>query len=93
MYTFKVNGMGCGSCVNKITQAIQNQDHAAKVFVNLPNRVVTVESAEPETIILTIIQKLGFNASLATRTHHATFATSTTKELRSYCVSSSIAKT
>jgi copper chaperone len=65
MYTFNVNGMGCGSCVNKITQAIQNQDHAAKVVVDLANRLVTVESAVPETAILTIIQKLGFNASVA----------------------------
>jgi copper chaperone len=66
MYTFNVNGMGCGSCVNKITQAIQNQDSRAKVVVDLPTRLVTVDSAESETVILTIIQKLGFNAAIAT---------------------------
>jgi copper chaperone len=41
MYTFKVNDMGCGSCVNKITQAIQNQDPEAKVVVDLANQLNT----------------------------------------------------
>jgi copper chaperone len=66
MYTFNVKGMGCGSCVNKIIQAIQNQDDEAKVVLDLPNRLFTVESAKSETTILTTIQKLGFNAALAT---------------------------
>ncbi len=64
MYTFDVNGMGCGSCVKKITQAIQNQDVKAEVVVNLANKVVTVDSAESAAAILTIIHKLGFDATV-----------------------------
>jgi copper chaperone len=66
MYKFNVKGMGCGSCVKKITQAIQNQDYEAKVVVDLINRLVTVESRESETIIMNTIQRLGFNVALAT---------------------------
>ncbi len=66
MYTFNVNGMGCGSCVNKITQAIKNQDHEAKVIVDLSSRLVTVESMAAAATILSIIQQLGFDAALVT---------------------------
>lgn len=64
MYTFHVSGMGCGSCIKKITQAIQNQDVKAEVVVNLANKVVTVDSAESAAAILTTIQKLGFEATV-----------------------------
>ena len=64
MYTFDVNGMGCGSCVKKITQAIKNQDAKAEVVVNLANKLVTVDSAESAAAILTTIQKLGFEATV-----------------------------
>ena len=65
MYTFTVNGMGCGSCIKKITQAITDQDAKAVVVVNLANKWVTVETAESAAAILTTIQKLGFDAAVA----------------------------
>jgi len=64
MYTFHVSGMGCGSCIKKITQAIKNQDAKAEVVVNLASKLVTVDSAESAAAILTIIQKLGFDATV-----------------------------
>lgn len=45
MTSFTVNDMSCGHCVRSITQAVQAQDPAAQVVVDLPRHRVDVASA------------------------------------------------
>ncbi len=43
MFSLNVSGMGCGSCVSKITKAIQTLDQDARVEVDRAAGKVTVE--------------------------------------------------
>ena len=44
MQVFNVQGMTCGHCVKAVTRAVQEQDAAAKVEVDLAARQVRVQS-------------------------------------------------
>ena len=61
MIQFKVNGMGCNSCVRKIKQAIQAQDPDATVEVDLISKSVKVVSPMPGDVISGIIVGLGYH--------------------------------
>ncbi|OOL33738.1 heavy-metal-associated domain-containing protein, partial [Pseudomonas sp. FSL W5-0299] len=51
MFVLDVSGIGCGSCVSKITKAIQSLDNEATVSVDRSAGKVSVESSEsPEQI-------------------------------------------
>ncbi len=45
MTSFTVNDMSCGHCVRSITQAVQAQDPAARVEIDLAQHRVDVASA------------------------------------------------
>ncbi|WP_273649747.1 heavy-metal-associated domain-containing protein [Pseudomonas aeruginosa] len=62
MFSLNVSGMGCGSCVSKITKAIQTLDHDARVEVDRAAGKVTVESTESAESIRELIQELGYAA-------------------------------
>ncbi len=62
MHVVKVSGMGCGSCVAKITKAIQQLDGEAAVRVDRPQGKVEVESAESLEAVCQVITDLGFPA-------------------------------
>ncbi|OOL33694.1 heavy-metal-associated domain-containing protein [Pseudomonas sp. FSL W5-0299] len=52
MFVLDVSGIGCGSCVSKITKAIQSLDNEATVSVDRSAGKVSVESSEsPEQTI------------------------------------------
>lgn len=61
MYQFKVDGMGCNSCVRKITQAIQAHDPEATVQVELKSKQVKIGSTMPGSVISGIIVDLGYH--------------------------------
>ena len=65
MVVLTVSGMGCGSCESKIKQAIAQLDPQAKVVVDRPNGVVTVDSQQPAETLLALVQRLGFVAAIA----------------------------
>lgn len=44
MQVFSVEGMTCGHCVRAVTQAVQSQDPAASVKVDLAAKEVGVDS-------------------------------------------------
>ena len=46
MFVLDVSGIGCGSCITKITKAIQALDNEAKVLVDRAAGKVIVESSE-----------------------------------------------
>lgn len=62
MHIFNVSGIGCGSCVAKITKAIQGLDESAKVTVDRAHGKVEVVSVENEGDICQRITDIGFPA-------------------------------
>lgn len=62
MHELNVSGIGCGSCVTKITKAIQGLDETASVSVNRAEGKVKVESAESMEAVCHVINELGFPA-------------------------------
>ena len=65
MHVVKVSGMGCGSCVAKITKAIQQLDGEAAVRVDRTQGKVEVDSAESLEAVCQVITDLGFPAAPA----------------------------
>jgi copper chaperone len=64
MVVLKVTGMGCGSCVDKITRAIQSLDQHARVEIDRASGIVSVDTGESAAVIRDLVQKLGFGAAI-----------------------------
>ncbi len=65
MQVFNVQGMTCGHCVKAVTQAVQAQDAAARVEVDLAARQVRVQSELAQEQILSAIREEGYQAEVA----------------------------
>ncbi|VVO40561.1 heavy-metal-associated domain-containing protein [Pseudomonas fluorescens] len=65
MQVFNVQGMSCGHCVKTITQALQAQDPAAGVRVDLAAKEVGVESALTADQVIALISAEGYEAKVA----------------------------
>ncbi|NQD94010.1 heavy-metal-associated domain-containing protein [Pseudomonas sp. CrR25] len=65
MVVLAVSGMGCGSCVSKITKAIQTMDSKAKVEVDRAAGQVRVESEESPEHISAAIEELGYPTTIS----------------------------
>lgn len=60
MQLFNVQGMTCGHCVRAITQAVQSNDPAADVKVDLASGEVRVESKLAAEAIVGLIREEGY---------------------------------
>jgi len=65
MQVFSVEGMTCGHCVRAVTQAVQNEDPAASVKVDLAAKEVGVESCLSAEQVISLISEEGYSAKLA----------------------------
>ncbi|WDU61667.1 cation transporter [Pseudomonas poae] len=65
MQVFSVEGMTCGHCVRAVTQAVQSQDPAASVKVDLAANEVSVESRLSAEQVISLISEEGYSAKLA----------------------------
>ncbi|AKS06574.1 copper resistance protein CopZ [Pseudomonas syringae] len=65
MQVFSVEGMTCGHCVRAVTQAVQSQDPAASVKVDLAAKEVGVESRLSAEQVISLITEEGYSAKLA----------------------------
>jgi copper chaperone len=65
MQVFNVQGMTCGHCVKAVTRAVQEQDAAARVEVDLAGKQVRVQSELAQEQILTAIRDEGYQAEIA----------------------------
>lgn len=65
MQIFSVEGMTCGHCVRAVTQAVQSQDPAASVKVDLAAKEVGVESRLSADEVISLITEEGYSAKLA----------------------------
>ena len=70
MKTVEVQGMNCGHCVKKITQAINRLDPQAVVKVDLSNRQVNIDHCHlPDEKIENAINEAGY--IVASQIHEA----------------------
>ena len=60
MQVFSVEGMTCGHCVRAVTQAVQSQDPAADVKVDLAAKQVSVQSQLSPEVIASLIREEGY---------------------------------
>ena len=65
MQIFSVEGMTCGHCVRAVTRAVQSQDPAASVKVDLAAKEVGVESRLSAEEVISLISEEGYSAKLA----------------------------
>ncbi|KMT55800.1 MAG: heavy-metal-associated domain-containing protein [Thermomonas sp.] len=65
MQVFTVEGMTCGHCVKAVTQALQSQDPAASVRVDLAAKEVGVESKLSSEEVIRLISAEGYAVKLA----------------------------
>ena len=65
MQVFSVDGMTCGHCVRAVTQAVQSQDPAASVKVDLAAKEVGVESRLSAEQVIQAITEEGYSVKLA----------------------------
>lgn len=62
MHSYKVTGIGCGSCVRKIIAAINNLDDEAKVEVDHAAGIVRVEADLEAREVVRAIEDAGYTA-------------------------------
>ncbi|MGI4841410.1 MAG: heavy-metal-associated domain-containing protein [Janthinobacterium lividum] len=62
MQHFDVKGMTCQHCVRAVTQAVQDQDPAATVEVDLKTGQVNVQSSLAPDVIIGVIGTEGYAA-------------------------------
>jgi len=60
MYEFKISGMTCGSCANRITIALRSIDSDVKVLADVTSKTVRVESAKSQNAISQAIEDAGY---------------------------------
>lgn len=65
MFVLDVSGIGCGSCVSKITKAIQALDNEASVSVDRAAGKVNVESIESPERVRAAVEALGFPSKVS----------------------------
>jgi len=62
-HTFKIAGMGCQDCVEKVKAALQNVPGVVKSDVSVGEAKVTMEDGASTDGVLKAISGAGFNAS------------------------------
>jgi copper chaperone len=65
MQVFKVQGMTCAHCVRAVTHAIQSEDPAAEVQVDLAKGEVRVQSQLEAEQVIGLIEEEGYPATSA----------------------------
>lgn len=65
MQVFNVQGMTCAHCVRAVTGAIQGQDPAAQVQVDLAKGEVSVQSLLEAEQVVGLIEEEGYAAKRA----------------------------
>jgi len=60
MFSFQVQGMSCGHCVQTVTKAVQAIDAKAQVQVDLATGDVRVESSAARAAIAEAIGEAGY---------------------------------
>lgn len=57
--SLKVPSIACEACANSITKAIKSQDPDAQIAIDVPQKIVTVDSQATESSIRQAIENAG----------------------------------
>lgn len=60
MYEFKISGMTCGGCVNRVTKAVLSVDGTAKVDADISHWTVRISSVADEQSLQTALANAGY---------------------------------
>ena len=60
MMKFKVPDMTCGHCAKTVEKAVKDADPSAQVSVDLPRKVLTVQTAAGEGRVRDLIRAAGY---------------------------------
>ena len=61
MTTFRIPDMTCGHCASTIARAVASVDKNARLEVSIPQKLVTVASAAPESELADAIREAGYS--------------------------------
>ncbi len=61
MYELKVDGMTCGGCAASVKRALQALDANATVDVDLPSKIVKVETAAQLDAVKNAVEDAGYD--------------------------------
>ncbi len=64
MYELKVENMTCGHCVSRVTEAVKSVDPAAKVTVDLPSKLVRIDSVKNIEDLSAAMEEAGYPAQM-----------------------------
>lgn len=64
MYELKVEAMTCGHCAGRITQAVKAVDDEAVLVIDLPAKVVRIDSSQPLTKLTAAMAEAGYPAQV-----------------------------
>lgn len=65
MYELKVENMTCGHCVSRVTEAVKSVDPDAKVIVDLPSKLVRIDSMKNIEDLSNAMEEAGYPAQNA----------------------------
>ena len=65
MYELKVENMTCGHCVSRVTEAVKSVDPDAKVTVDLPTKLVRIDSVKNIEDLSNAMEEAGYPAQNA----------------------------
>lgn len=60
MQEFVIQSMSCGGCASRITQAVKNLDAKATIEVDLPTKIVRVDSAKDRASVTAALTEAGY---------------------------------
>lgn len=60
MQEFEIQSMSCGGCASRIVQAVKNLDTKAKIEVDLPNKMVRIETTEDRASVISVLTEAGY---------------------------------
>jgi copper chaperone len=63
MYTFEVQGMTCGHCAKRVTDALTHADPDVFVEIDLATKTVEVESRKPRAELEGVLAQAGYPSS------------------------------
>lgn len=64
MQVFNVQGMNCGHCVRAVTNAIEGEDPAADVQIDLAKGEVKVQTQLASEQVIGLIEEEGYTATV-----------------------------
>ena len=60
MQEFVIQSMSCGGCASRITQVVKNLDAQAKIEVDLPTKMLRIDSTKDRASLTAALTQAGY---------------------------------